>query len=222
MSRSGQENAELAHILVVDDDRRIRALLSRFLVNEGYRVSSAANAAEASSRLSELIVDLVVLDVMMPGEDGVAFTMRLRAEFLSALRRADPDAHSPIRAQKPRRGSGGRRRRLSWQAFRAARARPAHCEHPAPHASAGARPAARQGREFRRLQLQPRQRSSAARREARTAHDTRARAARRARRRRCRIAARAINAPRRGGVRTKEASTSRLRACAARSTTRRI
>ena len=80
MSRSGQENAEAAHILVVDDDRRIRGLLSRFLVNEGYRVSSAANAAEASSRLTELIVDLIVLDVMMPGEDGVAFTMRLRAE----------------------------------------------------------------------------------------------------------------------------------------------
>jgi len=80
LSRSGQENAEAAHILVVDDDRRIRGLLSRFLVNEGYRVSSAANAAEASSRLTELIVDLIVLDVMMPGEDGVAFTMRLRAE----------------------------------------------------------------------------------------------------------------------------------------------
>ena len=70
MSKSGQENAEPAHILVVDDDRRIRGLLSRFLVNEGYRVSSAASAAEASARLSELIVDLIVLDVMMPGEDG--------------------------------------------------------------------------------------------------------------------------------------------------------
>ena len=80
MSRSVQENAEAAHILVVDDDRRIRGLLSRFLVNEGYRVSSAANAAEASSRLSELLVDLIVLDVMMPGEDGVAFATRLRAD----------------------------------------------------------------------------------------------------------------------------------------------
>ena len=80
LSRSVQENAEAAHILVVDDDRRIRGLVSRFLVNEGYRVSSAASAAEASSRLSELIVDLIVLDVMMPGEDGVAFAARLRAE----------------------------------------------------------------------------------------------------------------------------------------------
>ncbi len=79
MSKRGQENAEAAHILVVDDDRRIRSLLSRFLVSEGYRVSSAANAAEATARLSELIVDLIVLDVMMPGEDGLTFTMRLRA-----------------------------------------------------------------------------------------------------------------------------------------------
>ncbi len=80
MSKSGQEIAEPAHILVVDDDRRIRSLLSRFLVDEGYHVSSAASAAEASARLSELIVDLIVLDVMMPGEDGLAFTARLRAE----------------------------------------------------------------------------------------------------------------------------------------------
>jgi two-component system, OmpR family, phosphate regulon response regulator OmpR len=80
LSRSVQENAEAAHILVVDDDRRIRGLLSRFLVNEGYRVSSAASAAEASSRLSELLVDLIVLDVMMPGEDGVAFATRLRGD----------------------------------------------------------------------------------------------------------------------------------------------
>jgi two-component system, OmpR family, phosphate regulon response regulator OmpR len=80
LSKSGQENAEAAHILVVDDDRRIRGLLSRFLAGEGYRVSSAGSAAEAQARLSELIVDLIVLDVMMPGEDGLAFTARLRAE----------------------------------------------------------------------------------------------------------------------------------------------
>ncbi|ARN83826.1 response regulator [Methylocystis bryophila] len=80
MSKRRLGNAEPALILVVDDDRRIRGLLSRFLVSEGYRVSSAASAAEATARLSELIVDLIVLDVMMPGEDGLAFVARLRAE----------------------------------------------------------------------------------------------------------------------------------------------
>jgi two-component system phosphate regulon response regulator OmpR len=81
LSKSGGEkNAEAAHILVVDDDRRIRGLLSRFLVGEGYRVSSAASAAEAQARLGELIVDLIVLDVMMPGESGLDLTRSLRAE----------------------------------------------------------------------------------------------------------------------------------------------
>jgi len=79
VSSRAADNADPAHILVVDDDKRIRALLSRFLVGEGYRVSAAANAAEASARLSELVVDLIVLDVMMPGEDGMRFAARLRA-----------------------------------------------------------------------------------------------------------------------------------------------
>jgi two-component system phosphate regulon response regulator OmpR len=76
---SRRPQADPAHILVVDDDKRIRALLSRFLVAEGYRVSSAATAAEAQARLAELVVDLIVLDVMMPGEDGMQFAARLRA-----------------------------------------------------------------------------------------------------------------------------------------------
>jgi two-component system phosphate regulon response regulator OmpR len=75
----GSQNGEAAHILVVDDDKRIRSLLSRFLVGEGYRVSAASCAAEATARLGELIFDLIVLDVMMPGEDGLQFTTRLRA-----------------------------------------------------------------------------------------------------------------------------------------------
>ncbi len=71
--------SEAAHILVVDDDRRIRTLLSRYLIGEGYLVSVAANAAEAMARLRDLAFDLIVLDVMMPGESGADFARRLRA-----------------------------------------------------------------------------------------------------------------------------------------------
>jgi len=66
------------HLLVVDDDRRIRDLLSRFLNGEGYRVTTADNAADARAKLGSLSFDLLVLDVMMPGEDGIALTKRLR------------------------------------------------------------------------------------------------------------------------------------------------
>lgn len=55
------------HLLVVDDDRRIRDLLSRFLFAEGYRVTTADNAADARAKLGSLAFDLLVLDVMMPG-----------------------------------------------------------------------------------------------------------------------------------------------------------
>ncbi|MBB6167920.1 response regulator [Chelatococcus composti] len=66
------------HILVVDDDRRLRDLLTRFLCENGYRVTPAANAAEAESRLSHMVFDLMVLDIMMPGENGFDFAKRLR------------------------------------------------------------------------------------------------------------------------------------------------
>ena len=79
-SRHGGVPADdAAHLLIVDDDRRIRALLSRVLSEEGYRVTAAADAAEAMARLKSLSFDLIVLDVMMPGEDGFAFAARLRA-----------------------------------------------------------------------------------------------------------------------------------------------
>ena len=70
---------DAAHLLIVDDDRRIRVLLSRMLSEEGYRVTAAADASEAMARLKSLSFDLIVLDVMMPGEDGFAFAARLRA-----------------------------------------------------------------------------------------------------------------------------------------------
>jgi two-component system phosphate regulon response regulator OmpR len=76
-------NAALAddapHLLVVDDDRRIRDLLSRFLLAEGYRVTTAQTAAEARARLDGLRFDLLVLDVMMPGETGFELARELRS-----------------------------------------------------------------------------------------------------------------------------------------------
>ncbi|MBB3808933.1 response regulator [Pseudochelatococcus contaminans] len=66
------------HVLVVDDDRRLRSLLSRFLTGNGYRVTVAANAAAAESTLGSLIFDALVLDVMMPGENGFDFARRWR------------------------------------------------------------------------------------------------------------------------------------------------
>src|SRR4029077_6374387 len=66
------------HLLVVDDDRRIRDLLSRFLFAEGYRVTTADNAADARAKLESLSFDLLVLDVMMPGETGFQLAKSLR------------------------------------------------------------------------------------------------------------------------------------------------
>ena len=69
-----------AHILVVDDDRRLRELLRKYLSDNGYLVATAAESAEARARMAGLAFDLIILDVMMPGEDGMALTRSLRAE----------------------------------------------------------------------------------------------------------------------------------------------
>jgi two-component system phosphate regulon response regulator OmpR len=66
------------HLLIVDDDRRIRDLLSRFLSGEGYRVTTADTAADARAKLKSLSFDLLILDVMMPGESGFDFAKALR------------------------------------------------------------------------------------------------------------------------------------------------
>jgi two-component system phosphate regulon response regulator OmpR len=71
---------EEAHVLVVDDDVRLRALLSRYLVEQGFRVTAASHAAEARDKLRVVQPDLLVLDVMMPGETGLSLTGALRAE----------------------------------------------------------------------------------------------------------------------------------------------
>jgi two-component system phosphate regulon response regulator OmpR len=66
------------HLLIVDDDRRIRNLLSRYLNGEGYRVTTAETAAEARAKLDGLKFDLLILDVMMPGESGFDLARAIR------------------------------------------------------------------------------------------------------------------------------------------------
>jgi two-component system phosphate regulon response regulator OmpR len=73
-------SGEAAHILLVDDDVRLRILLSRFLTEQGFRVTTAETAADARDKLRVLDFDLMVLDVMMPGESGLALTEALRGE----------------------------------------------------------------------------------------------------------------------------------------------
>ena len=77
--RTRQQLADDAqHLLLVDDDRRIRDLLSRFLGNEGYRVTTAKSAADARAKLTGLHFDLLILDVMMPGETGFDLARSIR------------------------------------------------------------------------------------------------------------------------------------------------
>ncbi|HEV2559913.1 MAG TPA: response regulator [Microvirga sp.] len=68
------------HVLVVDDDRRLRDLLARFLVEHGYRVTTAASAAEARAKSENFVFDALVLDVMMPGETGFEYARTIRAQ----------------------------------------------------------------------------------------------------------------------------------------------
>ncbi len=78
MTRVPDDNA--IHILLVDDDSRIRDLLGRVLQENGYRVTTAANTAEARRCLSGLAFDLLILDIMMPGENGLDLAASLRAD----------------------------------------------------------------------------------------------------------------------------------------------
>lgn len=75
----------LAHLLVVDDDERIRGLLQKFLMRNGYLVSVARDAAQARRLLSGLEFDMLVLDVMMPGEDGITLARDLRTRLATPI-----------------------------------------------------------------------------------------------------------------------------------------
>ena len=69
---------DAAHILVVDDDARLRDLLKEYLANSGFRVSAALSAADARRKMNHVVFDLIVLDLMMPGETGLQFAETLR------------------------------------------------------------------------------------------------------------------------------------------------
>ncbi|MFO1055828.1 MAG: response regulator transcription factor [Dongiaceae bacterium] len=89
------EADEKPHVLVVDDDRRLRELLRKYLVDQGFLVSVAADAAEARERLDSIAFDLLVLDVMMPGESGLELTAdlrrRSRVPILLLTAKAEPE-----------------------------------------------------------------------------------------------------------------------------------
>lgn len=72
---------EARHILVVDDDTRIRELLTEYLSRNGYRVTAAESASDARHKMRGLEFDLLILDVMMPKEDGVTFAKAMRQEM---------------------------------------------------------------------------------------------------------------------------------------------
>ena len=76
---SAAAKAEDPHLLVVDDDERLRALLQRYLSTNGFRVSAAADAAGARGLMKSMAFDLLILDVMMPGESGLDLTRSIRA-----------------------------------------------------------------------------------------------------------------------------------------------
>lgn len=78
MSGATEGDRAEGHLLVVDDDTRLRDLLRRYLVESGFRVTTAADAEEARARLQSIAFDLLIIDVMMPGENGLALTESLR------------------------------------------------------------------------------------------------------------------------------------------------
>ena len=93
--RGSSPDDNAPHILVVDDDSRIRDLLARYLQDHGFRVTTAVDAASARATMRSLAFDLLILDVMMPLESGLDFARSLRTEsrvpILMLTARAEPE-----------------------------------------------------------------------------------------------------------------------------------
>jgi two-component system phosphate regulon response regulator OmpR len=94
MSAAGQK-VEDPHLLVVDDDERLRDLLQRYLSTNGFRVSAAGDAATARALMKSMAFDLLIVDVMMPGESGLDLTRSVRAQsqvpILMLTARSEPE-----------------------------------------------------------------------------------------------------------------------------------
>jgi two-component system, OmpR family, phosphate regulon response regulator OmpR len=94
-AQGGTPDDNAPHILVVDDDSRIRDLLARYLQDNGFRVTTAIDAATARATMRGLYFDLLILDVMMPQESGIEFARSVRAEsrvpILMLTARAEPE-----------------------------------------------------------------------------------------------------------------------------------
>jgi len=71
-------NTKIFHILIVDDDKKILSLLEKFLIKNDFIITAAQHAEEASLKLAKYKFDLIILDIMMPGEDGISFTKTIR------------------------------------------------------------------------------------------------------------------------------------------------
>src|SRR3954471_15559667 len=94
MSLAPNASPDEPHLLVVDDDERLRALLQRYLSSNGYRVTTAPGAADARALMRSMEFDLLILDVMMPGESGLDLTSSVRKDssvpILMLTARGDP------------------------------------------------------------------------------------------------------------------------------------
>ena len=78
MNNSKKSNLNIKNLLVVDDDQRIRDLLKEYLMNEGFVISTADSAENAREKIKYVTFDLIILDVMMPGDNGLKLTKEIR------------------------------------------------------------------------------------------------------------------------------------------------
>ncbi len=124
---------DLPHILVVDDDRRLRDLLQRYLFENGFRVTTAADANEARQRMEAFAFDLLVVDVMMPGETGLQLTQSLRTRTSVPIMLLTALGESEDRIAGLEHGADD----YLVKPLRATRIAAAHPDHPAPGAGGG-------------------------------------------------------------------------------------